>query len=105
MGVTQLAASRLLSTTRSRKRNKLQRSASTLAHEDKFFLKGWPAIVELAKLYAHIHLPVAIVASWMCFYYALLAFLIARRLCTEAVISTPVRPAQLRLLLARMVAS
>ena len=73
-------------------RTKFQRSASVVAHQNQFYLKGWPACVALAKLYAHIHLPVAIVAGWMCFYYAVLSFLVARRLCKEAVLSTPVSP-------------
>ena len=46
--------------------------------------------MELWKLYVQIHLPVAIVACWMCFYYAVMAFLISRRLCKDAARDTPV---------------
>ena len=106
---------RLLSAKGSRRHLRLQRSPSTVAHQQKFFLQGGQAAWELTKwgaptrlpcrsglqaaepgccgrLYTHIHLPVAIVAGWMCAYYAVLSFLIARRLCKEAVLSTPARP-------------
>ena len=69
---------------------RFQRSASTVAHQQKFHYKGRQAAVALCKLYVQIHLPVAIVAGWMCFYYAIMSFVISRRLCKDAVNDTPV---------------
>ena len=83
---------------------RFQRSASTVAHQQKFHYKGRQAAVELCKLYAQIHLPVAIVAGWMCFYYAIMSFVISRRLCKDAVNDTPVSTPAMNTLLVLSVA-
>lgn len=69
----------------------LQRSKSAAEHRAKFYLKGRDALRALCTLFVEIHVPVAIVAVWMCGYYALVCFLVVRRFCRDAVASTPVR--------------
>ena len=68
----------------------LKRSRSAAAHRAQFYTKGTAALRALCVLFVQIHIPVAIVAIWMCGYYALISYLVVRQFCTDAVTSTPV---------------